>query len=124
MFLWKLCRDIIPFGNRLQRIFGNDTRCAICGEADDLAQHLFFKCPLAKTVWFASRWALRSDSLRFDSPRNMMEWLLSPDFLQGTDEDDFGEFVRFGIYLFDALWTARNRAFHDHISPTWLWPWL
>uniref|UniRef100_A0A803QC15 Reverse transcriptase zinc-binding domain-containing protein n=1 Tax=Cannabis sativa TaxID=3483 RepID=A0A803QC15_CANSA len=90
MFLWKLCRDIIPFGNRLQRIFGNDTRCVICGDADDSAQHLFFKCPLAKAVWFASRWALRSDSLCFDSPRNMVEWLLSPDFLQGADEDDLG----------------------------------
>uniref|UniRef100_A0A803PHC3 Reverse transcriptase zinc-binding domain-containing protein n=1 Tax=Cannabis sativa TaxID=3483 RepID=A0A803PHC3_CANSA len=90
MLLWKLCRDIIPFGNRLQRIFGNSTRCVICGEADDSAQHLFFKCPLAKAVWFASRWAIRSDSLNFGAPRDMVEWLLSPKFLQGADGDDLG----------------------------------
>ncbi|KAF4378726.1 hypothetical protein F8388_006177 [Cannabis sativa] len=119
MFLWKLCRDIILFGNRLQRIFENSTRCVICGDADDSAQHLFFKCPLAKAVWFASRWAIRSDSLNFGAPRDMVEWLLSPEFLQGADGDDLGEFLRFGICLFDALWTARNKAFHDQISPTW-----
>ncbi|KAF4368491.1 hypothetical protein F8388_018615 [Cannabis sativa] len=119
MFLWKLCRDIIPFGNRLQRIFGNSTRCVICGEAEDSALHLFFKCPLAKAVWFASRWAIRSDTLNFGAPRDMVVWLLSPEFLQGADAEVLGEFLRFGVCLFDALWTAHNRAFHDQISPTW-----
>ncbi|KAM6545731.1 hypothetical protein CsatB_026467 [Cannabis sativa] len=119
MFLWKLCRDIIPFGNRLQRIFGNSTRCVICGAAEDSALHLFFKCPLAKAVWFASRWAIRSDTLNFGAPRDMVVWLLSPEFLQGADAEVLGEFLRFGVCLFDALWTARNRAFHDQISPTW-----
>ncbi|KAF4347147.1 hypothetical protein G4B88_007902 [Cannabis sativa] len=119
MFLWKLCRDIIPFGNRLQRIFGNSTRCVICGAAEDSALHLFFKCPLAKAVWFASRWAIRSDTLNFGAPRDMVVWLLSPEFLKGADAEVLGEFLRFGVCLFDALWTARNRAFHDQISPTW-----
>ncbi|XP_060974630.1 uncharacterized protein LOC133039721 [Cannabis sativa] len=119
MFLWKLCRDIIPFGNRLQRIFGNSTTCVICGAAEDSALHLFFKCPLAKAVWFASRWAIRSDTLNFGAPRDMVVWLLSPEFLKGADAEVLGEFLRFGVCLFDALWTARNRAFHDQISPTW-----
>ncbi|XP_060960817.1 uncharacterized protein LOC133031349 [Cannabis sativa] len=111
--------DIIPFGNRLQRIFRNSTRCVICGEAEDSALHLFFKCPLAKAVWFASRWAIRSDTLNFGAPRDMVVWLLSPEFLQGADVEVSGELWRFGVCLFDALWTARNRAFHDQISPTW-----
>uniref|UniRef100_A0A803NXT3 Reverse transcriptase domain-containing protein n=1 Tax=Cannabis sativa TaxID=3483 RepID=A0A803NXT3_CANSA len=119
MFLWKLCRDIIPFGNRLQRIFGNSTRCVICGAAEDSALHLFFKCPLAKAVWFASRWAIRSDTLNFGAPRDMVVWLLSPEFLKVLIAEVLGEFLRFGVCLFDALWTARNRAFHDQISPTW-----
>ncbi|KAF4373144.1 hypothetical protein F8388_019326 [Cannabis sativa] len=32
LFLWKLGRDILPFGERLQRIFGNDVVCAVCEE--------------------------------------------------------------------------------------------
>ncbi|KAF4358381.1 hypothetical protein G4B88_008541 [Cannabis sativa] len=71
MFLWKLCRDIIPFGSRLQRIFGNEVRCVLCGVEEDSAYHLFFKCPIAKAVWIARRWSLRSETLCFDSPRNM-----------------------------------------------------
>ncbi|KAF4383100.1 hypothetical protein F8388_009131 [Cannabis sativa] len=119
MFLWKLCRDIIPFGSRLQRIFGNEARCILCGKDEDSAHHLFFKCPLAKAVWFASRWALRSEILWFDSPRNMVEWLLSPGFLQGADDNVSGEFTRFGICLFDVLWSARNCAFHENVNPSW-----
>ncbi|KAF4375099.1 hypothetical protein F8388_017245 [Cannabis sativa] len=119
MFLWKLCRDIIPFGSRLQRIFGNEVRCILCGKDEDSAHHLFFKCPLAKAVWFASRWALRSEILWFDSPRNMVEWLLSPGFLQGADDNVSGEFTRFGICLFDVLWSARNCAFHENVNPSW-----
>ncbi|KAF4370332.1 hypothetical protein G4B88_013016 [Cannabis sativa] len=119
LFLWKLCKDILPFGSRLRRIFGNNNSCAIYGEADDSAQHLFWKCPLAKVVWFASRWSIRSENLQFDSPRKMVEWILNPDFLSGADAGDIGEFNRFGICLIDELWTARNRAFHDRVNPSW-----
>ncbi|KAF4363009.1 hypothetical protein F8388_020525 [Cannabis sativa] len=119
MFLWKLCKDILPFGSRLSRIFGNNNSCVICGEVDDSAQHLFWKCPLAKAVWFASRWSIRSENLQFDSPRKMVEWILNPDFLSGVDAGDLGEFNRFGICLIDELWTARNRAFHERVIPSW-----
>ncbi|KAF4362984.1 hypothetical protein F8388_020500 [Cannabis sativa] len=92
LFLWKLCKDILPFGCRLERIFGNSISCAICGEANDSAQHMFWSCPLAKAVWFASRWSIRRV---------------------------IDEFNRFGICLVDELCTARNRAFHDHVNPSW-----
>ncbi|KAF4376774.1 hypothetical protein F8388_025645 [Cannabis sativa] len=49
----------------------------------------------------------------------MVEWILSPDFMSDADVGDIGEFSRFGICLFDELWTARNRAFHDRINPSW-----
>ncbi|KAF4401616.1 hypothetical protein G4B88_001810 [Cannabis sativa] len=32
---------------------------------------------------------------------------------------DIGKFNRFGICLIDELWTARNRAFHDRVNPSW-----
>ncbi|KAF4367889.1 hypothetical protein G4B88_003889 [Cannabis sativa] len=44
----------------------------------------------------------------------MVEWLLTPNFLSGADAGDIGEFNIFDICLIDELWTARNRAFHDH----------
>ncbi|KAF4387512.1 hypothetical protein F8388_011660 [Cannabis sativa] len=63
LFLWKLGRDILPFGERLQRIFGNEVMCAICDEQEDSAVHLFCHCPLAKSLWLASPWGVRNSSI-------------------------------------------------------------
>ncbi|KAF4366177.1 hypothetical protein F8388_014895 [Cannabis sativa] len=54
LFLWKLCQDGLPFGNRLSRIFGNVESCTICVENIDSFANLFYLCPLARALWFFS----------------------------------------------------------------------
>ncbi|KAF4380050.1 hypothetical protein F8388_018174 [Cannabis sativa] len=118
LFLWKLGRDILPFGERLQRIFGNEVVCAICDEQEDSAVHLFCHCPLAKSLWLASPWGVRSEELNFSSPLQFTKWLLEPIPLMQQGNIEVEEFRKFGISLCFILWTARNQAYHDHVQPS------
>ncbi|KAF4357579.1 hypothetical protein G4B88_024109 [Cannabis sativa] len=118
LFLWKLGHDILPFGERLQRIFGNELVCAICDEQEDSAVHLFCHCPLAKSLWLASPWGIRSDELNLSSPLQLAKWLLEPIPLLQQGNIEVEEFMKFGVSLCFTLWTARNQAYHDHVQPS------
>uniref|UniRef100_A0A803PWZ9 Reverse transcriptase domain-containing protein n=1 Tax=Cannabis sativa TaxID=3483 RepID=A0A803PWZ9_CANSA len=120
MFLWKLGRDALPFGSRLQRIFGNPVNCVLCGESVDSWLHLFCHCPLAKATWFGSQWAIRGENLNFSCPRDFILWLLDPGFLGSASTEDREAFSRFEICLCDELWNARNKAYHEQEFPTCL----
>ncbi|KAF4387936.1 hypothetical protein F8388_005553 [Cannabis sativa] len=120
MFLWKLGRDALPFGSRLQRIFGNPVNWVLCGESVDSWLHLFCHCPLAKATWFGSQWAIRGENLNFSCPRDFILWLLDPGFLGSASTEDREAFSRFGICLCEELWNARNKAYHEHEFPTCL----
>uniref|UniRef100_A0A803QFT8 Reverse transcriptase zinc-binding domain-containing protein n=1 Tax=Cannabis sativa TaxID=3483 RepID=A0A803QFT8_CANSA len=51
IFLWRLARDILPFGSRLQHIFGNSSHCVLCNSGEDSPLHLFFHCDVA-VQWY------------------------------------------------------------------------
>ncbi|KAF4359321.1 hypothetical protein F8388_021873 [Cannabis sativa] len=76
-FMWKVGRDILPFGIRLRQIFSSNVNCAICNSHDDSYQHLFFHCLLAHHLWFSSPWAIRSDILLFNYPP-LERWIVNP----------------------------------------------
>ncbi|XP_060965319.1 uncharacterized protein LOC133034282 [Cannabis sativa] len=120
LFIWKLGRDILPFGERLQCIFGNDVVCAICDEHEDSVVHLFCHCPLAKSLWMASPWGVRSEELNFSCPLQFTKWLLEPYPLMHQVNFDVEEFRKYGVSLCFILWSVRNQAFHDHIQPSFL----
>ncbi|KAF4389627.1 hypothetical protein F8388_009760 [Cannabis sativa] len=118
LFLWKLGHDILPFGERLQRIFGNELVCAICDEQEDSAVHLFCHCPLAKSLWLASPWGIRSEELNLSNPLQLTKWLLEPLPLLQQGNIEVEEFRNFGVSLCFTLWTVRNQAYHDHVQPS------
>ncbi|KAF4368664.1 hypothetical protein F8388_003365 [Cannabis sativa] len=97
--------DVLPFGNRLQRIFGNPVNCVLYGDNVDSWLHLFCHCPLAKATWFGSQWAIRGENLNFSCPRDFVLWLLDPSFLGGASKEDREAF-------------SRNRAFHVQVFST------
>ncbi|KAF4346205.1 hypothetical protein G4B88_004929 [Cannabis sativa] len=114
----KLGRDILPFGERLQRIFGNEVVCAICDEQEDSVVHLFCHCPLAKSLWLASPWGVRSEELNFNSSLQFTKWLLEPTPLMQHGNFEVEEFRKFGVSLCFILWSVRNQAFHEHVQPS------
>ncbi|KAF4384444.1 hypothetical protein G4B88_028518 [Cannabis sativa] len=112
LFLWKVGRDILPCGQRLQSLFGNASSCVLCDGDSDSLVHFFFHCPVAQFCWFRSSWGIRSDLLQFNSSRDIVEWILFPPFPDNVDLDRFS--------IFDALlcyhmWSTRNKCFHEGV---------
>ncbi|XP_030495226.2 uncharacterized protein LOC115711025 [Cannabis sativa] len=116
IFLWRLARDILPFGNRLQRIFGNSSQCVLCNSGEDSASHLFFHCDVAVQVWRSGPWGFCSDSMVFGDNLELVKWLLHP---SGTPlgENDLVRFTIYAISLCFVLWRVRNSSFHEGLNP-------
>ncbi|KAF4356849.1 hypothetical protein F8388_019508 [Cannabis sativa] len=116
IFLWRLARDILPFGSRIQRIFGNSSQCVLCNAGEDSPLHLFFHCDIAVQVWRSGPWGFRSDSMIFSDNLDMVKWLLQP---YGTPlvDRDLALFSNYAISLCFVLWKTRNSSFHDGLSP-------
>ncbi|KAF4361868.1 hypothetical protein G4B88_009240 [Cannabis sativa] len=116
IFLWRLARDILPFGSRIQRIFGNNSHCVLCNSGDDSPTHLFFHCDIAVQVWRSGPWGFRSDSMVFSDTLDMTKWLLKP---YGTPliDSDLALFSKYAISLCYILWRTRNTSFHEGVRP-------
>ncbi|KAF4353585.1 hypothetical protein F8388_017760 [Cannabis sativa] len=115
LFLWKVGRDILPCGQRLQSLFGNASSCVLCDGDSDSLVHLFFHCPVARFCWFRSSWGIRSDLLQFNSSRDIVEWILFPPFPDNVDLDRFSIFA---AHLCYHMWSTRNKCFHEGLRDT------
>uniref|UniRef100_A0A803PU22 Reverse transcriptase zinc-binding domain-containing protein n=1 Tax=Cannabis sativa TaxID=3483 RepID=A0A803PU22_CANSA len=112
LFLWKVRRDILPCGQRLQSLFGNASSCVLCDGDSDSLVHFFFHCPVAQFCWFRSSWSIRSDLLQFNSSRDIVEWILFPPFPDNVDLDRFSIFAALLCY---HMWSTRNKCFHEGV---------
>ncbi|KAF4360696.1 hypothetical protein G4B88_010691 [Cannabis sativa] len=117
VFLWKLCQDALPFGSKLQSIFGKPPgACSLCGiEGGDVIDHFVAGCSVTKWLWFSSRWGLRAEALSFSNGRELVAWLSQPPFHHLLHSQDLSSFFLYGAVLYHKLWLSRNDAFHNGV---------
>ncbi|KAF4375054.1 hypothetical protein F8388_017200 [Cannabis sativa] len=114
LFLWKLCHDVLPFGSKLQSIFGNPPGvCMFCGHDEgDTVKHFISYCPVTRSLWFASRWCIRLEALQSSNGREVVSWLFNPPFLNAMPQAEARDFSVYGALLYYKLWNLRNDMFH------------
>ena len=79
MLLWHICTNILPTKDLLAQKLGIiDASCPLCGEAKETGVHLFFKCPVARAIWFGSCRGLRTESLQLTSNEDILKLVLKP----------------------------------------------
>ena len=94
------------------RIGEGDSNCVLCGENIENCCHLFFKCNVAKALWFASYDGLRSDSIPISTNKDIVQFIVSPNSFLGVvtarnKEDNELNSLRMRITL-EAIWFMRN----------------
>uniref|UniRef100_A0A803NV61 Reverse transcriptase domain-containing protein n=1 Tax=Cannabis sativa TaxID=3483 RepID=A0A803NV61_CANSA len=113
LFLWKVCKDILPCGSCLRTVFGNESHCVLCNDGEDSLPHLFFLCPFARACWFSSPFGIRSERLLFSITLDMVNWILhpSPSVYPGTSGEP--SLSQFAAYICFSLWNSRNHVYHN-----------
>ena len=87
MLLWRIGQDVLPTKeNIVLRIGEGNPNCMLCGENIENYCHLFFKCNVAKALWFASCDGLRSDSIPISTNEDIVKFIvISPNSFLGVE---------------------------------------
>lgn len=74
MLLWRIGSNSLPTKeNLILRLGSNDNLCPLCESAVKTCIHLFFKCPIARAIWFAGKWGLKSDNAPVNSCKDIIK---------------------------------------------------
>ena len=111
LFLWQMFRDKLPTSlNVAKRNGPANGPCALCGEPEG-ANHVFFRCPLARFAWSTVRSAA---GFQWD-PRSAAELIHILGALQGSTKRVVWSCV--GALLW-SLWLTRNKLTIQGMLPT------
>lgn len=64
-FYWKLLAGTFPTLDRLSNLVQLPSDlCYLCGEERETLCHLLLRCPIAKLLWWGSKWQIKLDLFR------------------------------------------------------------
>ena len=114
MMIWRIAVVCLPTKDKLSRfVDATDTYCRLYKMETETSLHLFALCPVAKAVWFNSKWGLRMDSFGFSSEVDFILFLCSPPFPNQPCQKD--ELLLFGAILCDGIWKLRNQVIFEDL---------
>ncbi|XP_030969607.1 uncharacterized protein LOC115989868 [Quercus lobata] len=87
----------------------DDPSCVLCGGEIESSCHLFFKCPVARAIWYSSCWGLRADKLHISSSSDIIKLVLNPPQALCLQEDQWHISLNMA-HIIDEIWHLRNRT--------------
>ncbi|KAL5565972.1 hypothetical protein UlMin_029136 [Ulmus minor] len=110
---WQILSDCLPTRTRLYRCLPDiDTCYPLCGHDLESLLHLLLYCDIVKLIWFSLPWNIRSDSLSFSTPLELLKFLLLME-----NNLNCGNTLLFTSVLFDLVWKSRNEVIHGGCIP-------
>uniref|UniRef100_A0A803P5V7 Reverse transcriptase domain-containing protein n=1 Tax=Cannabis sativa TaxID=3483 RepID=A0A803P5V7_CANSA len=94
---WQLARDSFPTRGKLSTFMNLPSNlCPLCDQQIETTMHLFWKCNLAKAIWFNTRWGIRTECVMVDNWNDWELWFL----MDGNRPHDvsFDEFMTTTLY--------------------------
>lgn len=75
--------------------------------------HLFWKCQVAKSIWFASPWSIRWDFIQSEDISAFVDCLMNPEKFLPVVKADRDKFFLFASLTLDHIWGIRNARLHE-----------
>lgn len=95
---------MIPTTEKLSQHSEIQNICHLCSHYNETLEHLFFSCPFARSVWFASNHSpFPPDSFPPSAQQWMLEWTISP---PGWDNSQ-GQWKAISANIIWQIWKAR-----------------
>nr|GEY66251.1 RNA-directed DNA polymerase, eukaryota [Tanacetum cinerariifolium] len=111
ILVWRARRDCLPTRFNLSRkgVVLDSVLCPLCDAAVETTQHVFFQCPIVRSVFYriCRWWDLEGQDL--ESFADWQDWFLSIRMLAGSKNLLDGVFATFWWYM----WGFRNRLVFD-----------
>ena len=108
MFLWRIAVDVLPTRENLsKRVEITDCKCILCGEEVDTLAHVFFRCPVARALWFACCWGFRADEVLINSNQDIIKMVLEPPSTLCQNNDKWIIYLIMSFIL-EEIWCTRN----------------
>ena len=144
ILVWRIALGILPTKlNYAQKLDFGDTKHSLCLNEKETLDHLFFKCSIARAVWFGSTWCLneketldhlffkcliakavwfgytwviRSDHITLSTCQDFLKFVCDPTFLFPAYQRDkaLSLFTSIQFALtLDFIWNPRNKVCFD-----------
>ena len=76
--------------------------------------HLFFKCPSAKALWFASCWGFKSDEQIVNAAEDIINIILNPPVTSSQGREQWTVSLIMAFTL-EEIWRIRNQVLHQNV---------
>jgi hypothetical protein len=114
MHLWRVAAGLLPTKESLSRFATSfDYICVLCDHSCESDVHLFWDCPMARALWFGSRWGIKTDQITMSSSCQIVELLLAPPIELEISFADNDSFLLNGALILDQIWKLRNSKMHE-----------
>lgn len=77
--------------------------------------HLFWKCQVAKVLWFAFPWSIRSNFMQSEEILDFLNCLRCLDKYLTVSMTENTNFFQFATIILEHLWSVRNARIHNEI---------
>ena len=79
IFIWRIGVNVFPLRDNLfKRLDISDPCCVIYKEEAKDPSHLFFKCLIAKAIWFIACWGFKVDEANITSLEDITKMVIDP----------------------------------------------
>ncbi|KAL0006983.1 hypothetical protein SO802_008485 [Lithocarpus litseifolius] len=113
MFLWRVAANLLPTKeNLMSRLDIPEPWCVLCNQEVESATHLFFKCPAAKALWFATCWGFKSEEVHLAHPCDIIKVILEPPASICQAHDLWLVSLKMALTL-EEIWCICNAVIHQ-----------
>ncbi|XP_060960657.1 uncharacterized protein LOC133031214 [Cannabis sativa] len=118
MLWWRILSNCLLTRGKLQLFAGlNDPNCPLCSLVVEDSLHIFWKCHLARSLWFDCCWSIRTCSFNFSNWEEWINWFKITD--NRPKDTSLHAFLKGAAIIFEKIWSERNKVVHQQqCTPT------
>lgn len=94
----------------------SDTSCIHGCDGEEDETHVFFACPFAKALWFASPWGIRWKEHPLHDINDYLNQIWSHNFQGPMLRKEREKFILYSATIIDHIWWIRNEKYHKEIQ--------
>ena len=114
MLLWRIGSNALPptKENLIQRIGSIDPTCVLCNQENETGPHMFFKCPIARAIWYLGCWGFRSEDHHLHRCEDIIKIIPNPPKASCPTDGEW--LIPLNMtFVINEIWYLRNQVLNQ-----------